>query len=242
VFVAHRDPERFGRILPSEVRLTPWEGPPASLAVRVEAEVDARGGLRVTPAGPLAPGRYLLDLGRGGGASFDVSGSADVTPPGEVTGPEHVRGADGSAPFLREGSLRFSLAADATEVAYHVYASRAPGDPDTSGPPTYAAAVGRREGGVVTVPLLENCMPVLPPDMRGPLRVRLRAVDAAGNVGPPSEAVAFDRPAHVTCEAPSLFPGGCAAGAGGGAEGLVLLAALLHVRRRRAHARAAGPR
>ncbi len=189
--------------------------------------------LVITPADELAPGLYQLSGNGLETVEFTVIEGVDVTAPGAPTDvAAHATYIEGDGHCLAGApkvSLTLTPAEDdwtpADALAYQVYLAPAPDELALDDAPSIPALVPtrREHGRELTISNPGGTQPraSLSP---GTWYVALRAIDEAGNLGPPSEPVAFTVPASAGCAA--------AGGASGAPAGLVVAVALLSRRRR----------
>lgn len=188
------------------------------MPIDVTPGVDARGAVMVRPRAPLAPGDYVLDL-REGDFLVSVRREADTTAPAVIT--ELDQEVD---PRWDTVGLKFlPPRGDETPprwLSYAVYVAPSPEEPDTEGTPVLAAETASLTlSGRAHLNLWRghHCGAAFPADAMGLYNVRLRARDAAGNLGPASPPVKVDVRHFQECgkkaggcsalPAPALLPG-----------------------------------
>jgi MYXO-CTERM domain-containing protein len=191
----------------------------------------------------LPPGKYkVVTASRPEGATaFTVTAGSDSAPPAGIT----KATATGD---YRDGAFQVKAtfqppADDRTPtdgLAYNVYLARDPALPDTSGAPSLVATrADKQPDGRVSVVVASGDVNLSPRTKLdgSKWRMQIRAVDEAGNLGPPSDVITISLPPEG-----STTPGaGCACSSpgnrglrGGGAAACLGLAALVLRRRRRA--------
>jgi hypothetical protein len=187
VIVAHA--RRGYQLDPGQVSLR--NGLDEELPSTITPEADARGGVRVEPLAPLAEGVYMLRTGFETHEVF-VSGGADTTPPSAIVEPT-VSEEPSSDDSLGDVSIVFPAATDDLtpqgELGYDVWVSPSPAEPDLDSKPTLMGTRGTLiDEGRMRVSLAPGqlCVAALPSKSSGRFIARLRARDAAGNLGPAS--------------------------------------------------------
>jgi hypothetical protein len=203
VIIAHA--HRGYQLDPSKVVLRDPLGDEVPSTITPEA--DERGGVMVKPSAPLsANSYYLLHTGLGV-ERLDVLGEPDTTPPSAIIGPT-VTVAFSSDDRVEDVSLGFPAPTDNTlprsEVGYDVWVSQAPNEPDLNAKPTLMGTKGRllRDEMHVSLAPGQFCVAALPSKSSGRFIVRLRARDAAGNLGPASEPIEVQVDKVPECLAP----------------------------------------
>ncbi|HYH95313.1 hypothetical protein [Hyalangium sp.] len=180
------------RLDPDKVLL--FDGLDNELPVTLTPEADARGSIEVKPSAPLSPGVYRLKTGFEE-YSLNVNQEADTAAPSAIVEPS-VAVERGGKDRLGDITIVFAAPTDndtpSKELGYDIWVSKAPAEPDLEGKPTLMATTGSvLEDGKVRVSLAPGglCITSLPSDASGRFIARLRARDAAGNLGPASAPI-----------------------------------------------------
>lgn len=185
------------------------EGGGIPVPIDVTPGFDARGAVLVKPRAPLAPGDYILDASEGS-QLVSIRREADTEPPSAIT--ELHAEVDPRADTM---GFEFFPPQDsgtpARWLSYDIYTAPSPEDPDTEGTPVLAGELASaRLSGRVHLNMWrgENCGAAFPADAIGKYNVRVRARDAAGNLGPASPPVEADVRLFQRC---GKGEGGCSA-------------------------------
>lgn len=194
----------------------------------------------------LPPGKYKVVTAAKpeGATTFTVTLGSDSSPPAGITKADVTKSDFTGGAF--QISATFQPPADdrtpTDALAYNVYLARDPTLPDSTGAPSFVATrVDKLPDGRVSLVVADGDI-VLGQKTQlggGKWRMQIRAVDEAGNLGPPSDSLLLTLPA----EGSSVPEGGCActsarAPAPGATAGGALLAGLAFAAKRVARRRA----
>lgn len=182
----------------------------------ITADADERGGVLVTPSAPLPEGSYTLATGSES-YTVSVAGGPDTTPPSAISEPT-VMVARSGKDSIGDVSIEFPSPTDDRtprgELGYDIWIGSADTEPDLNSKPTMMGAPSAiLSNGKLQVSLAPGgiCVAALPSHGSGRFNVRLRARDAAGNLGPATETLQVQVNEVPECSGPNDESKGCSA-------------------------------